>query len=387
MYSRWRKISFVRNDNGWNVEKKLRILGEGPFQLELNGWMRTIVQNITIDHVDYENYVFDHSFEYSLCNYPQEIINGRLYIELEDGNCVHIQNPEVNISGYESSVTNIFDLPDGSLQPTDQWWTEGSDLVFQLNISLTNDPSFLEVCSQLPLVTELGDEPIFGKLSNGSWLMYDPRISVKSNTPDSPIIDGGKEIFRISGGETLCSNVPRTFLNEGHCSTSENACKPSSNKQIELNLENETIRVLNFLTQRYVYAVKGLLVRYEGIALGHPCTPGLRSRWLLKDISECNPTDLYNNTNATIFSLLVDSGDRNPFIRDIYFPEEGETCDEGDTELEIEIEVNGQCWRRVHDEHLSIFDVSPFHCNLCYFAFVMYLSLNRIYIADDILGR
>ena len=33
-------------------------------------------------------------------------------------------------------------------------------------------------------------------------------------------------------------------------------------------------------------------------------------------------------------------------------------CDAGDTEPEIEIEVDEVCWRRVHDEYMSVFDVS-----------------------------
>ena len=99
-------------------------------------------------------------------------------------------------------------------------------------------------------------------------------------------------------------------------------------------------------------------MKYDGIALDHPCTPDVRSRWERKDIIECNPTDLYGNTTQSLTELLSESGDSNPYIRDIIFPKEGKMCEASDTEPEIEIEVDGVCWKRVHDEYMSVFDVS-----------------------------
>ena len=369
--TRWRKISFVRNDNLWSMEKRLRVLSEtpgvGPFRIVFNDWTRTVVQNFNVDNSGYENYVFDSTHEYSICNNPQEIIGGRLYIRLEDGNCVYAQNPEVNLTGFEFSVQNIFDIPDGALEVIDESWTGGEDLVYLLKTSFFDNPSYSSICSSLPSVPELGDEPIFGRLSNGSWLMFDPRLHLFENTVDSPIPDGGKFIATSSGGDTYCSNVPRTFLNENQCQISINACKPSSNKAIDILLENETISVLNHLTGRFVYAVVGQLVKFDGIFLEHPCTPGLRSRWEPRSLDGCNPTELYGNTNSTLFGLLSTSGDRNPYIRDIFFPNEGGNCSVADTEPEIEIEVDGQCWKRVHDEYNSIFDVSGQSSCFCSF--------------------
>ena len=336
----------------------MKVVGDGPFRLEFNGWLRTVVQNLTVDDSNYANYTFDPSYTYTLCNNPEELIDGRLYVRLEDDSCVTIQNPAINLDGYESSVTNIFDLPDKSLQAIDQWWTSGEDLVYKIQTSLFDDASYSSICSRLPSVPESGDEPIFGKLSNGTWFIFDPRIDFYNNTLESPVNDGGQTSVTASGGETYCSNVPRTFLNENQCKLSSDACKPSSDKEIEILLENSTIAAINILTERYVYAITGLLVKYEGIVLDHPCTPGLRSRWEPKDILECNPTTLYSATNSSLHELLLNSGDRNPYMRDIHFPEEGMICNITDTDPEIEIEVDGQCWRRVHDEHMSLFDVS-----------------------------
>ena len=49
---------------------------------------------------------------------------------------------------------------------------------------------------------ELGDEPVFGKLQDGSWLMFDPRLDFVDNTLSSPTEDGGKAAVTESGGET-----------------------------------------------------------------------------------------------------------------------------------------------------------------------------------------
>ena len=313
---------------------------------------------LTVKHDDYTNYSFDPEFRYYLCGTPEEKINGNLYIRLQDNKCVKVQNPAINLDGFESSVSTIFNLPNDSLLPIEQRWNDGEELVFMLKTSLFENPSFSAICSKLPSVLELGDEPVFGKLSNGTWLMFDPRLDLKTNTPGSPMGDGGKAALITSGGDTYCSNVPRTFLNEDKCQLSLNACKTSSNNQIKISLENSTIAAINNLTGRYLYAIKGLLVKYDGIVLDHPCTPGLRSRWEPKNLADYNPTELYGNTTASLSELLSKSGDRNPYIRDIYFPQKGKICEAGDTEPEIEIEVGGQCWRRVHDEHLSLFDVS-----------------------------
>lgn len=230
--------------------------------------------------------------------------------------------------------------------------------------SLFDNPAYSEICSALPSITNRDDEPIFGRLSNGSWLMFDQRIDLKLNTPNSPIDDGGKHMSINTNGHTngqaFCSNVPRTFLNEYECKLSNNACRANSGRgsQIDIVLNHATIAMLNNLTGRYVYAIEGLLVNYNGIILDHPCTPGLRSRWEQKIISDCNPTELYDATNETLSHLLSGSGDNNPFMRDIYFPAEGTFCDSLDTDPEIEIEVNGECWTRVHPEHMSLFDMT-----------------------------
>ena len=139
------------------------------------------------------------------------------------------------------------------------------------------------------------------------------------------------------------------------------------NVTIDITLNNLTIAALNHLEDRYIYSIEGLLVKHGAFSLEHPCTPGLRSRWKLIDLSNCNQTELDYNTNSSIYNLLIESNDKNEYIRDIQFPTGESKCNASDIESEIEIEVQGSCWKRVHDEHLSIFDVS----------YILYLSTRQ----------
>ena len=364
LHSRWRKISFtrtdiVRNSFTGDMSRIFNVIGTGPFELKMNGWTRTIVQSLTINESGYDGYNFDPNFDYEVCRFAEETIGGRFFFRLENGACVSIPNPVINLDGYESGIGDVFNLPDDSLEPIDEFWSDGQEVVYSLGEKLFDNPSFSTLCSNLPPVIQFRDKPVFGKLSDGTWLMFDPRLDVKTNTLSSPSSDGGRGSQVASGGVTFCSNVPRTFLNEDQCQLSSDACQGAyNNNQLRIKLENSTIASINTLTNRYVYAIKGLLVKYDGIVLDHPCTPGLRSRWEPKDIANCNPTALYSDTSTSLSKLISESEDDNPYIRDIFFPEAGALCDPADTEPEIEMNVNGECWKRVHEEHMSVFDVS-----------------------------
>lgn len=356
-HARWRTTTFIRNDVLRLQDRFFTVIGNGPYQLKLNGWTRTVVESFSIESEEYEEYNFDPKYVYTLCTYPypEERIDGIFYVQLEDGNCVPVRNPAINFDGYEDIVTNIFHFPDNILRSVEHWWNK-DEVVFESQYSIFEDPSFAELCNELPATQEFHDEPIFAKLSDGTWLIFDPRMKTEDNDVYSPLEDGGKSSMVNSAGAKFCSNAPRTFLNEKGCKISFDACKSSTNNLDEITLDNYTISAINNLSMKFVYIIEGLLVNYDGIALEHPCTPGLRSRW--EPQSSCEPTPLFTKTNSSLFQLLSESSDQNTYIRDIYFPNEGLDCDSMDDDPEVEISINGQCWKRVHDEHMSVFDVS-----------------------------
>jgi len=354
--SRWRKFAFVRNDFVWWMSKELRIEGSGPYILFLDGVFRTNVEDFWLNKN--ETYSFDPNFAYIVCRSPEEKLGGRMWITLEDGNCVEAENPAISLEGVSNEATYILDLNVDNLREVDV------GISHQGGEFLVNNELSSNTCNGIPNVPDIGDEPIFGRVSDGTWLQFDPRLTLHQNTFGSPLIDGGKRAQTGSGGVSYCSNVPRNFWNEDKCQLSLNACRTTSaTSAVEVLLNAKTISELNNLvTGRYVYTVKGLNVVDKADTsafpskLAHPCTPQLRSRWLKNDI--CDPTPIYSATNASLQELLGDGGDNNPYIRDIYFPEIGMLCNSMDTNPEIEIEVNGQCWQRVHEDFMSIYDMT-----------------------------
>ena len=115
------------------------------------------------------------------------------------------------------------------------------------------------ICSLLTDVTEENDFPTFGRLPDGSWMMYDARMKLEENTVDGHLRDGGGLILSLTGEQTRCANTPRTFLNEEKCSLSSvaSACG-SSMPQLEIELTEENIQKLHEMTGQYIYAIKGL---------------------------------------------------------------------------------------------------------------------------------
>lgn len=346
----------------WWAPRNLRVVGaddgsKGPYTLYLDGNVRTVVDDFWLSKND--TYTFDPDFEYYLCSVHGESSSGQLWIRLEDGICVQAENPRVDIAGLENELAYVLDLRgvDGQLIPIDEAFTSGEEFI--LPTALQDD-----LCRNIPSVRERGDEQIFGQLSDGSWLLFDPRLNIENNTPDTPLMDGGKAKELASGGTTLCSNVPRTFLNEDGCILSSNACKPSANTEIEVLLEDDTIKNLYNLTGRYVYGLKGLHVVDQNDnseypwKLPHPCTDTLRSRWMRKDPADCNPSDIYSGTNATLVDLLSAETDSNPHIRDIFFSSDTHHCNETDTDPDIEITFGNECWKRVHSDYLSVYDMT-----------------------------
>lgn len=171
-----------------------------------------MVQNLQIDNDDYLDYTFDPNFEYAICKIFPEI-GGRLAIELQDGSCQNISNPAVDFTDHENLPIYIINLPGGSgdLKPIYEQWTKGDDFILT---SALQDAS----CDNVPVLLMLGDAPIFGQLPDGTWLQFDPRLNLKTNTLTDPQDDGGyNEVILAGNEETLCMNVPRTFQNENEC--------------------------------------------------------------------------------------------------------------------------------------------------------------------------
>lgn len=192
------------------MTKNIEIEGTGPYKIYFNSRIRTTVTELNIVNSGYEDYEFNNTHQYEVCSCPEERVGGTIGIQLENSDCVRISNPMVNFTGYENLTTYTIDLPD-DLSPVDYFTSYRGEYMLMSAIDDT------AACNAVPQVAEIEDEKVFGKLSDGTWLVFDPRLNLDENTLDNPLIDGGKSNELVSGGGTLCSNVPKTFLNEDQC--------------------------------------------------------------------------------------------------------------------------------------------------------------------------
>jgi len=364
---RWRRFTFTIDDcdqdDDTKAYKLLRITSSGSnYILRLDGVDRTVVpkSDFYVKNIGYESYVFDESKDYEVCSIGAtsyrklEFVGGDLQIRLKDKTpCLSVPNPPVNFDGHKDLVEYILSLNNTSsnlLENIDESWQSGGAGYIILNE--LDDTK----CSSIPL-----NALVYGRLQDKSWLQFDSRLTTMTNNLADPIDDGGKSTEIVSEGKTFCSNVARTYQNEDQCVLTTNACSSSSaNTEVEFTLDDDNIRQLFDLTNQYIYGMKGLaVVDKDDERIEHPCTPGLRSRWELIDMDLCEPTNLFQGTYTNLTWVLSDSTDTNPYLRDVYFPDSDDFfCDEEDTDPEIEIVVDGDCWRRVHHDHMSVYDLT-----------------------------
>jgi hypothetical protein len=244
---------------------------------------------------------------------------------------------------------NLPNVTAGILDRIDEVRSQGVEYLLRGGL---NDP----LCDQLSAVTEENDAPVFGKLPDGSWLQFDPRIVLEDNTLESHISDGGGLVRSLTGDKTKCANTPRTFLSEDQCSisSSNTACGSAGTPLVLIELNSSNIIDLHDITGRYVYAIAGLPLRdVDNVTQPSPCVPGVRSRWEILNASECTPTPMGPETNSSLATLLQQRAtiDANPLLRDITFPLTGMSCSSNhNTLVEVDIIIRSQCFRRVHPD-------------------------------------
>ena len=297
-------------------------------------------------------YSLEWNKEYLMCSRPEEWAGGWFNLRMADGSCQSLPNPLVRF--YPDSVQpySFLSLPNvtsGTLDLIDEVQSRGGEYLLRGGLI---DP----LCAQLSDVTEENDAPIFGKLPDGSWLQFDPRIVLEDNTLESHVRDGGGLIRSLTGDKTKCFNTPRTFLNEDQCSLSNSstACGSTGTPLVLIELNSTNIIDLHDISGRYVYAIAGLPLRdIDNVTQPSPCVPGVRSRWEILNASECTQTPMGMESNSSLVNLLQQRAtiDSNPRLRDITFPMTGMSCSSNHNSLvEVDIVIRSQCFRRVHPE-------------------------------------
>ena len=339
---------------GWWLDSILRAEGSGPYTIRVNGFALTVIDALP-EPLWQDDVSFTPNADYYFCHQALSRIGGFFGVYLEGQECEYYGNFDVDFTGFESlPEVTIGNFASGNPQPIDVHISGGSDYILTSPISDA-------ICDEIPEVTERGDPPIAAQLPTGQWVLYDPYLDIVDNTVESPIPDGGGATELATGGATYCANAARTFLNEDQCilSNAVTACGNVPTLETPIVLNERNLLQLLSLTGRYVYAVEGLEVQDTfGNQVPHPCGSERRSRWARVE-GACNITALQPATLEALTGLLEEhSGDENPYVRDVFFPETGLACDPSDTDSTIVVLVAGECWRHVHPDHLSVFDMT-----------------------------
>jgi hypothetical protein len=174
----------------------------------------------------------------------------------------------------------------------------------------------------------------------------------------------------------MCSNVPRSYLNENACKLSyePTLCTPLDTPDATLPLETWALWEIFQATggtysqdtdgpnTRYVYAITGL--RNDPAHVSSPCTPGARSRWILtNNMTVCDdpsllgyPSDTVDQQTKDIFAQMLSmSPDKNGFMRDVTISIGGKPgCNEG--KYSFTVAENGRCWRNVDPGEFQVYD-------------------------------
>ncbi|KAL7537288.1 hypothetical protein ACHAXR_008774, partial [Thalassiosira sp. AJA248-18] len=379
------KLLVADQNGGPNIDH-LRVGKPPAIVMKSNGWPRAIAKNgihlldgWPYDFTDYANSTFSY--------YPEPPMGdlyryhyGRLRVNLPDGTgstiakFLDIGNPPLDFTGYEQYLPpNVFNFTendifvDTSSKLNDYPMRRGQELLLTTG---STDP----VCSSVPPFSEESDAPIIGILPNGEWIQWTPTIIFEDNGPSinvapeddmttNVLSDGGGDLFVQTNEKLKCSNVQRSFVNEGTCflSTESTACSatdPVGEVQIPMNTSN----VIAFydLADKYVYAVRGLVMEELN---EHACQKSI-SRWTFEVNTTCAaPTSLEADTTEALRNAIEYATSDNEYVKDV---SRGLACSPTDVtteKIDIEIQVGSDCYTHVHPDHLNVYDFSGWVTN------------------------
>lgn len=297
-------------------------------------------------------------------------------------------NPLVGVEGVDSlngtgiQMPLVLDILDEDAEPIDLVYTQAF-IPVQQGIILRNA---IEGC---PAMTYSNIEsPTFVRWQNTVYL-HDPHFVLLDNTVTDPLHDGGGEIVATLSNPyrpdftTLCSNVPRSFLNEYGCylSGSMSACSyvirgdeydQSYTEPAEalFRINHDSIRAIYNATGAgevgtvYLYAIDNLNITLDP-TVDPPCKIGSVSRWVPGECTGEGPSVTVTTSQLIggIVSWFKEEVETNEYLLDIYHPDDlGSFCSERDMNAVgfevVDNEDSTKCWRNVHPDHWNIYDFS-----------------------------
>lgn len=375
--ARYRKYAFITTDYERFVSFAQSDVDSSKVIVSVDGIIRTIVDGPVgcgySSSIDVPNLPMG---EYEIVRRPLEGIFGKVHIR-GPGGCRDLYfngvygNPRVQYNAAILPTTMAVDLNSNTIIPVlsgafafdNAPEKDGEEEMLQVTADFSDN-----ACpSGIPGAPETA---IFGITTDESgateyWL-HSTTLTFVNNDLDSPIPDGGKSMVTKTKNATdrmqaVCSNVPRTFLNEESCFLAEDACFRQDIDDVSISLDLESLQIIHEATggaggadTRYVYAIEGLINEYP--LTEYPCTAGTRSRWM--KVSDCSGGPLMGSSTTIIFqSLIQNAEDGNALLRDVFFPFNGVSCAANDRDtFNFKVTVGGVCWENVHPDHHQVYD-------------------------------
>ena len=352
--TRWHSYALNKVDSsrGYGQLEVTRSSDGLYYVFSIDGIPRTEVESVTVTNVG----DLPVPGTYAFCNTwtIDELIGGKVQIivnsicrTLEAGNpriqflSSNPQKPPTVITMASSNAINNFIPVPGTVKNEEFLLPDGLD-----------DP----ICKAIPL----GEYPVYLDFTDGTYLSFDPRLTLLNNTMDEPLPEGGGTSHLFGA---RCSNVARTFLNADSCVLS-NIASVCSNvvdySDLEIELSQSNLYSLFDLTSSYVYAIAGLQAKTS------PCVLNSRSRWERINESPSCPggaTSFTDATGATLKTLLESPDHDDLWLRDILYTDSGQQCRQSTSTpsatKDIQIIADSACWKLVHQDHYSVHDMSP----------------------------
>jgi hypothetical protein len=278
--------------------------------------------------------------------------------------CVIVQggNPPVNFESSDPQPNRVLVLPDiasGSIIVS-RSFNATPENIFLVD-SLSND-----ICAKIPqMICCNGQGSVFGLMSTGQYMIFEPRLIFRSNTIETPLVDGGGGTVLATDYNAQCANAPRTFLNEKYCfmSNSTISCSPSNSPDGSIVLSNTSITTFFNATtgHLYIYVIDGLRIEDDS-SIPPPCTVGTISRWRRQQTDKCI-TNAQADTAALFQQLITQSTDTSTIIRDIIFPSQS-SCNTLDMARKmLKIQIGPDCWITTHPDNLNVYDFTYWTLN------------------------
>eukprot|EP01043_Picozoa_sp_COSAG02_P000106 COSAG02_NODE_2_length_75708_cov_87.013953_9_plen_2901_part_00 len=380
--SLWHRFAFSERDQGRIVDVTETTEG---YSLSINGVVRTEVAAADVDFSGAEP-------PYYICkvNMPAKIgVGGHVAIGNSDTCDSNAHNNVLNdlngapLARWEQRVVGPVNIANPAISFSTE--PDGAMILSEADAVLVDgadpDTKVIQALNVVCPLTDVGPEDETYMRHGDTYYRHIPTSRFLENTLENPMTTP-PDSFAFSPrlyGDSVCPNVPKTFLNRDTCVRRPECVGPLEYSDTELVLDEATILAMySTSANRHVHYVDGLEFQ-RGQRSGYnpfdPAMPDLSggygakgqigagtlmvspcagsSRWRSSPGACAAETALGDDTKASIRSAIQTSEDTNPLVKDLVTI--AGVCS-GDDVIGAAVTVGDQCWEHTHPANLNVID-------------------------------